>query len=69
MLLTSRVVPVLTFFRFYCLPRYRNIYRSVSIVSTEFGDGWYLTDSKTPPIVERASGQNSAEYAGEKPQG
>ena len=57
------------FFCFYCMPMYGKIYRSVSIVSTEFGDGWYLTDSNTPQSLKRVSGQTSAEYAGEKPQG
>ena len=67
--MSSRVAPVLTYFRFYSIPMYGKTYRSVSIVLTEFGNGGYLTNSNTPQSLRRVSGQTSAEYAGKKPQG
>lgn len=52
MLLSSRVAPILTFFPFYSMLMHGKIFRSVSVASTEFGDGWYLADSNTPSLVE-----------------
>ena len=52
MLSSSRVAPILKFFPFYSMLMHGETFRSVSVASTEFGDGWYLADSNPPPIVE-----------------